>query len=212
MRRRVLRSPIFSPSSHASPDVGLSRPSRSLTEVVLPAPLGPRNPKISPRGTVIERPASATVLPKRLDRSTVCIAGVSAAAWGASAKALDGSSTPMRPIFGLSSCAARSRIYAMRSLRCSSLHPNLGTWIAESLVEGLRPHPWGGSGCYGNRRRFSHECRLAESALQVVGHLQDLGLLERPRDHEDVALDPDHPGAQSGVVANGNAVDALDGH
>src|SRR5713226_2416837 len=79
MRRRVLRSPIGSPRSHASPEVGLSRPSRSFTEVVFPAPLGPRNPKISPRGTVIERPASATVLPNRFDRSTVCMAGESAA-------------------------------------------------------------------------------------------------------------------------------------
>src|SRR4029077_13037695 len=68
-----------SPSSHASPDVGLSRPSSHLTDVLLPAPLGPRNPKISPRGTVIDKPASATVLPNRLVRSTVCIAGASAA-------------------------------------------------------------------------------------------------------------------------------------
>src|SRR5438477_941416 len=80
MRLRVLRSPIVSPSSQASPEVGLSRPSNSFTDVVLPAPLGPRNPKISPRGTVIESPASATVLPNRFDRSTVCIAGESTAA------------------------------------------------------------------------------------------------------------------------------------
>jgi len=33
---------------------------------------------------------------------------------------------PMRPICGLSSCAARSRSSPMRSLRCSELHPHLG--------------------------------------------------------------------------------------
>src|SRR6266851_8409389 len=86
MRRRVLRSPIFSPSSHASPEVGLSRPSSSLTEVVLPAPLGPRNPKTSPRGTVIESPARATVCPNRLERFSVWMAGEPAAApFGAAA-------------------------------------------------------------------------------------------------------------------------------
>src|SRR5438477_13206590 len=79
MRLRVLRSPIVSPSSQASPEVGLSRPSNSFTDVVLPAPLGPRKPKISPRGTVIESPVSANVLPNRFDRSTVCIAGDEAA-------------------------------------------------------------------------------------------------------------------------------------
>src|SRR6202165_6121089 len=79
MRRRVPRSPIGSPSSHASPDVGLRRPSSILTEVVLPAPLGPRNPKISPRGTVIDKPESATVPPNRLVRSTVWMAGAAAA-------------------------------------------------------------------------------------------------------------------------------------
>src|SRR5216683_3450441 len=79
MRRRVPRSPAGWPSTHASPDVGASRPSRSLTDVVLPAPLGPRKPKISPRGTVIERPASAIVLPNRFVRSTVCMAGEEAA-------------------------------------------------------------------------------------------------------------------------------------
>jgi len=43
--------------------------------VVLPAPFGPRNPNTSPRGTVIDSPARATVLPNLFDRLTVCIAG-----------------------------------------------------------------------------------------------------------------------------------------
>src|SRR6202521_4789291 len=73
------------PSKDAWPEVGLRRPSSSLTEVVLPAPLGPRNPKTSPRGTDIERPASATVCPNRLERLTVWMAGEPAAAPGGAA-------------------------------------------------------------------------------------------------------------------------------
>src|SRR5712671_6736865 len=80
MRRRVSRSPIGLPSSQASPELGFRRPSSSLTEVVLPAPFGPRNPNTSPRGTVIDSPASATVRPNFFDRFTVWMAGDPAAA------------------------------------------------------------------------------------------------------------------------------------
>src|SRR2546430_11362102 len=76
MRRRVRRSPTGLPSSQPSPDDGLRRPSSSFTAVVLPAPLGPRNPNTSPRGTVIDRPARATVCPNLLVSSTVFTAGV----------------------------------------------------------------------------------------------------------------------------------------
>src|SRR2546430_14941291 len=75
MRLRVRRSPTGLPSSQPSPDDGLRRPSSSFTAVVLPAPLGPRNPNTSPRGTVIERPARATVCPNLLVSSTVFTAG-----------------------------------------------------------------------------------------------------------------------------------------
>src|ERR1700686_5861573 len=73
------------PSKDAWPEGGLRRPSSSLTEVVLPAPLGPRNPKTAPRGPDIERPASATVCPNRLERLTVWMAGEPAAAPGGAA-------------------------------------------------------------------------------------------------------------------------------
>src|SRR2546425_13270481 len=79
MRRRVRRSPTGLPSSQPSPDDGLRSPSSSFTAVVLPAPLGPRNPNTSPRGTVIDRPARATVRPNLLVSSTVFTAGVAAA-------------------------------------------------------------------------------------------------------------------------------------
>src|SRR2546427_10697376 len=79
MRRRVRRSPTGLPSSQPSPDDGLRRPSSSFTAVVLPAPLGPRKPNTSPRGTVIDRPARATVCPNLLVSSTVFTAGGPAA-------------------------------------------------------------------------------------------------------------------------------------
>ena len=57
------------------PEVAAVRPRRSLTEVVLPAPFGPRKPKTSPGSTRIDRPASATVRPNRFESSNVSIAG-----------------------------------------------------------------------------------------------------------------------------------------
>src|SRR6267143_2629894 len=85
MRLRVRRSPTGLPSSQPSPDDGLRRPSSSFTEVVLPAPFGPRNPNTSPRGTVIDRLERATVLPNFFDRLTVWIAGEPEAASGEAA-------------------------------------------------------------------------------------------------------------------------------
>src|SRR5580693_504842 len=61
----------------ASPPVGRARPRSSLTAVVLPAPFGPRNPKTSPRPTVMDRPARAMVRPYSLRRSLACTAGES---------------------------------------------------------------------------------------------------------------------------------------
>src|SRR4051794_31544361 len=48
--------------------------------VVLPAPFGPRKPKTSPASTSIDSPSSATVLPNRLVRPDVVIAGGTSAA------------------------------------------------------------------------------------------------------------------------------------
>src|SRR5258708_3242354 len=57
------------PSTAASPLVGVSRPQRIRIVVDFPAPLGPRNPKISPRFTVSVTWSTATKSPKRLTRS-----------------------------------------------------------------------------------------------------------------------------------------------
>src|SRR5216117_2628286 len=66
------------PSTHASPDVGVARPSSSFTAVVLPAPLGPRNPKTEPRVTVSVSPSRAVTRRYRLTRSA---AAIGASAW-----------------------------------------------------------------------------------------------------------------------------------
>ena len=63
MRRRVDVFPAGAPRTQALPEVGRARPRSSLIAVVFPAPFGPRNPKTSPRGTDIERPASAMTEP-----------------------------------------------------------------------------------------------------------------------------------------------------
>jgi len=52
-----------SPSMVTEPPSGLRSPSTISSVVVLPAPLGPRMPKISPRSTVSEMPSTATRSP-----------------------------------------------------------------------------------------------------------------------------------------------------
>ena len=51
------------PSTRPLPAVGRASPSRSLIVVVLPAPLGPSSPTISPRPTTRSSPARAVVVP-----------------------------------------------------------------------------------------------------------------------------------------------------
>ena len=45
------------------PEVAVASPISILMVVVLPAPLGPRNPKKQPRGTVRFRPSTAAFPP-----------------------------------------------------------------------------------------------------------------------------------------------------
>src|SRR5437868_4462102 len=75
MRRRASTLPAGASRTRASPPLGATSPSRILTVVVLPAPLGPRNPKTSPRSTCKAR-SCRTVLPRYcLRRPRVWIAG-----------------------------------------------------------------------------------------------------------------------------------------
>ena len=71
MRLLVSRSPAGAPSTMASPEDGRMSPSNSFTAVVLPAPLGPRNPNTSPLPTVIDNPRRAIVPWKSLRSSMV---------------------------------------------------------------------------------------------------------------------------------------------
>src|SRR5215471_8872508 len=54
------------PATVASPDVGCDRPHKMRIAVVLPAPLAPRKPKISPRSTSKVSPSTAVKPPNRL--------------------------------------------------------------------------------------------------------------------------------------------------
>ena len=53
----------WTPACKAEPEVGASRQESMEMAVVLPAPLGPRKPNISPRRTVKVRPLTASTLP-----------------------------------------------------------------------------------------------------------------------------------------------------
>src|SRR5688500_14887415 len=65
------------PPRLAVPEVAESSPARILIVVVLPAPLGPRNPMTDPGSTVSETPsiASGPASPYRLVRSAIAMAG-----------------------------------------------------------------------------------------------------------------------------------------
>ena len=56
------------PATSAVPAVGATRVLNVRTVVVLPAPLGPRNPKTSPRRTLNETSSNATREPNCLVR------------------------------------------------------------------------------------------------------------------------------------------------
>src|SRR6266540_6804770 len=56
---------MSSPRKRIVPDVGLSNPVMQLTNVVLPAPLGPMTPRISPLRIMRSTPATAASPPKR---------------------------------------------------------------------------------------------------------------------------------------------------
>src|SRR5271167_35656 len=63
------------PPTIARPDVGRSNPVRILIVVVLPAPLGPKKPNISPGATAKLMPSTAVASPKRLVRRSTTTSG-----------------------------------------------------------------------------------------------------------------------------------------
>src|SRR6185503_8492779 len=68
------------PLMNTRPDVGLRRPATTRMLVVLPAPLGPRKPWISPAATSRLTPSTAVKAPYLLTRSSTRIMGASACA------------------------------------------------------------------------------------------------------------------------------------
>src|SRR5207245_277501 len=75
-RTRFGRRRRSKPATMASPLLGCSNVASMRSAVVLPAPFGPRNPKISPALTFRSTPATASTTPRRLAklrrRSRVC--------------------------------------------------------------------------------------------------------------------------------------------
>src|SRR2546421_2414197 len=67
--------PMGSPATCARPALGARRVASTRTVVVLPAPLGPRNPKISPASTSKERSSKATRAPKRFVSPSATMTG-----------------------------------------------------------------------------------------------------------------------------------------
>src|SRR5450631_1523000 len=82
MRALALRGSrrMSMPSMRAVPEVGVSNPQSMRRVVVLPAPLAPRKPKISPRATAKLTLSTAVMTPYRL---TSCLASTAADAPGA---------------------------------------------------------------------------------------------------------------------------------
>ena len=83
IRRRI--STPFSgvsgmPATVADPLVGAMSVPSVRTVVVLPAPLGPRKPKISPRPTSNDTSSTATRSPNRFERWCTATAGVPSSA------------------------------------------------------------------------------------------------------------------------------------
>src|SRR5437764_1659090 len=77
--RRRISTPLSGvsgmPATIAVPDVGAISVARVRTVVVLPAPFGPRNPKISPWPTLNDRSSKARRAPNRFERWSTTSAG-----------------------------------------------------------------------------------------------------------------------------------------
>src|SRR6266705_2789883 len=80
LRRTVSRSETTSwPATLAVPEVGSARVHRILMVVDLPAPFGPRKPKVSPVDTSKSMPRTASISPYLLVSALTEIAGVTLA-------------------------------------------------------------------------------------------------------------------------------------
>src|SRR4051812_24767528 len=70
IRARASALPTGSPKIATEPALGATRPTTHRISVVLPAPFGPRRPRISPSATSSETPARATRSPNDFTRDS----------------------------------------------------------------------------------------------------------------------------------------------
>ena len=90
-RARAGATRRFAPATCSEPLVAGNNPHSIRNVVVLPAPLGPSRPKISPRRTSNEVLATAVKSPKRRTRSRTTMTG---SAWSVTGKTADCKDTP----------------------------------------------------------------------------------------------------------------------
>src|SRR5215469_34145 len=180
LRRTESRSVIASwPATRAVPDVAFARVQRILIVVVLPAPFGPRNPKVSPRATSKSIPRTAWTSPYCLVRPETEITG----SWtrGADAVAPSGATAP--PVFVLV-CVTN----AAASLPCHLERSRAGSGLPTGLLGGVG----GGVVVVGREQPVQ---RLARVGKHLAG-LDDLGLGARAHDleggHRDLADEVAH--------------------
>ncbi len=74
-------APIGRPSTVTLPELAGMSPATIEMMVVLPAPLGPSSPKVSPRAMWNDTPSTAVNDPKRRTTSVTCNTGASLLCW-----------------------------------------------------------------------------------------------------------------------------------
>lgn len=85
------------------------------------------------------KPAPTTSKPRERRKSAAAFSPALPSSRGPAEKGLDGAATPWRPIFGLSFCAARSRIHGCARCAARRFARISATRIAGSLAEAFRP-------------------------------------------------------------------------
>src|SRR5665213_2658928 len=141
------------PATRAVPDVGLRSVQRTEMVVDLPAPLGPRNPKISPRRTARSMPRTASTVPYLFTRPVT-------------------SMTRSR----VSSAGGRGRSLSATAVMCLVCRLSAGRG---SLDAGVRSES-GPSGLRGGQvvvvaQPHRHRALLVDDPVVAVQQWQDLG-------------------------------------
>src|SRR5436190_13165830 len=126
------------PSTLTSPESGSRSPSRTSTVVVLPAPLGPRRPKIVPRRTSKLTPSTARVSPYSLRSPSTRMTGSGVPAWEVITR--DGAMReprPRRPDGPLGSIADGVLVGRLLRRRCAEGQVRLDRRVEPDVPTGL---------------------------------------------------------------------------